>query len=199
MSTKSKGVVFTGVLAAIATSSCCIPPVIAAIAGVGGASSSLSWMDPLRPYLVILAVVAIGYAWYSHLKAKKEDDCGCEIEKPRFFQTRAFLIGMTIFAVISISFPYYSHVFFSDNAKDVQLSENSKVEKIEISIKGMTCAACETHVDHAVNELEGIIKVKSSYDDAKTTIEFDTTQVSREEIKKAVNSTGYAVVTLKSI
>ena len=70
----SKGAVATGIIAALAASSCCIPPVIAAIAGVGGAAGSLSWMEPLRPYLIGLAVVAIGYAWYNHLKPKKEDD-----------------------------------------------------------------------------------------------------------------------------
>ena len=72
----SKGAVTTGVIAALAASSCCIPPVIAAIAGVGGAAGSLSWMEPLRPYLIGLAILAIGYAWYTHYKTKKEDDCG---------------------------------------------------------------------------------------------------------------------------
>ena len=68
----SRGVAATGIIAAIAASSCCIPPVIAAIAGVGGAAGSLSWMEPLRPYLIGLAVVAIGYAWYNHLKPVKK-------------------------------------------------------------------------------------------------------------------------------
>ena len=62
----SKGAVTTGILAAIAASSCCIPPVVAAIAGAGGASTNLSWMEPFRPYLIGLTIVAIGYAWYSY-------------------------------------------------------------------------------------------------------------------------------------
>jgi mercuric ion transport protein len=48
----NKKAVYTGVVAALAASSCCIPPVIAAIAGVGGISSSMSWMEPFRPYLI---------------------------------------------------------------------------------------------------------------------------------------------------
>lgn len=68
----SKGSITTGIIAAIATSSCCIPPVIAAISGIGGASSALSWMEPYRPYLIILAILAIGYAWYIHLRSKKD-------------------------------------------------------------------------------------------------------------------------------
>lgn len=188
--TKSKGAVFTGVLAAIAASSCCIPPVIAAIAGAGGASSSLSWMEPYRPYLIGLAVLAIGYAWYAHLRSKQEDDCGCDIEKPKWYQTRTFLISITVFAILSISFPYYSGVFFSDNSIAV-VAKQENIQKVEVQIEGMTCDACQNHVDHAVNELDGIVSVETSYINGNSIIRFDKTQTNREEIKKAVESTGY--------
>jgi copper chaperone CopZ len=190
----SKGAVTTGVLAAIAASSCCIPPVIAAIAGVGGAAGTLSWMEPLRPYLIGLAVIAIGYAWYSHLKPKKDDDCGCEIEKPKFYQTKGFLVGITLFAAISITFPYYSGIFFGDNKKEVIVVDKNDIQKINFKIDGMTCDACQNHVNHAVNELPGIIDVKTSYSEGNAVVEFDTTQINIMEIEKAINSTGYKVV-----
>lgn len=193
--TKSKGVVFTGVIAAIAASSCCIPAVIAAIAGAGGASSSLSWMEPYRPYLIGLAVLAIGYAWYSHLKPKEDDDCGCAIEKPKWYQTRTFLISMTIFATLSISFPYYSGIFFPDNAK-VVVADEANIEKLEVKIEGMTCDACQNHVNHAVNDLEGIVSIETSYDKGNSVIEYDKTKTNQDEIKKAVESTGYTATEL---
>ena len=71
----SKNAAYTGLFAAVAASSCCIPPVIALIAGVGGSASALSWMEPFRPYLIGLAIIAIGYAWYDYLKPKKAEDC----------------------------------------------------------------------------------------------------------------------------
>lgn len=187
----SKGAVITGVIAALAASSCCIPPIIAAIAGIGGASSSLSWMEPLRPYLIGLAIVAIGYAWFSHLKPKKAEDCGCEIEKPKFYQKRGFLIGMTLFAAISITIPYYSHIFYPDNKKQVIIIDNNNIQNVEIKIEGMTCDACQNHVDFAINELNGIVSVKTSYEDKNTIIQFDTTQTSIQQINQAINSTGY--------
>ena len=191
---KSKRAIATGVFAAIAASSCCIPPVIAAIAGVGGASASLSWMTPFRPYLIALAILAIGYAWYNHLKQKKEDDCGCENEKAKWYQTKGFLIGMTAFAIISIGFPYYSGLFFTDTKKEIVLTNNSKVKIAEIEIEGMTCDACQHHVNQAVQELNGIIEIQSSYANGNAIIEFDNSQIAIEEIEKAVNSTGYIVV-----
>ncbi len=193
--TKSKGVVFTGVVAAIAASSCCIPPVIAAIAGAGGASSSLSWMEPYRPYLIGLAILAIGYAWYSHLKPKTVDDCGCEIEKPKWYQTRTFLVSMTLFAALSISFPYYSGIFFPDNAK-VVVADEPNIKKLEVKIDGMTCDACQNHVNHAVNDLNGIVSIETSCVKGNSIIEYDKTKTNQDVIKRAVESTGYTATEL---
>lgn len=191
----SKKAVFTGVIAALAASSCCIPPVIATIAGIGGAAGTLSWMEPLRPYLIGLAILAIGYAWYNHLKPKTADDCGCKTDdKPKFYQTKGFLVGITLFAVISIAFPYYSGIFYSDNQQEVVLSDNSSLQKITVSIKGMTCDACQHHVNSAVNALPGIVAINSSYKDANAEIAFDNTKTTVVEIENAIKSTGYKVL-----
>lgn len=199
MSNESKSsnkAALTGVVAALAASSCCIPPVIALIAGVGGASSSLAWMEPFRPYLIGLAVISIGYAWYANLKSKEADDCGCDVEEPKFYQTKGFLIGMTLFAGASIAFPYYADTFYTDSEKEVVVVDSATVKKIEVSIEGMTCDACQNHVNHAVNELPGIIGVTSSYADGNAIIEFDETQSSAEDIEAAINGTGYHVAAL---
>ena len=191
-SKNSKSAVTTGVLAALAASSCCISPVISAVAGIGGMGSTLSWMEPLRPYLIGLAVLAIGYAWYAHLKRKKTDHCRCDIRKPKFYQTKGFLIGITAFAIITITFPYYSGVFFSTNRALVLVNDSNR-QVITVEIEGMTCEACQNHINHAVNELNGIVNVASSYTSSNATIEFDNTQTSTQQIETAINTTGYTV------
>lgn len=197
MSTKktSKNAAYTGLFAAIAASSCCIPPVIALIAGVGGSASALSWMEPFRPYLIGLAIIAIGYAWYNYLKPINADDCGCEIdEEPKWFQTKGFLIGITLFAAISISFPYYSHIFYPNNKKEVVIVNQSNIQTVNFDVEGMTCASCEQHVTHAVNELQGIVNVAASFEKANAKVEFDDSKTTKEDIEKAINSTGYKVI-----
>lgn len=190
----SKNAAYTGLFAAIAASSCCIPPVIALIAGVGGSASALSWMEPFRPYLIGLAAIAIGYAWYAYLKPKKADDC-CEVDaKPKWYQTKGFLVGITLFATVSIAFPYYAHIFYPDNKKEVVIVNQSNIQTLNFDVKGMTCASCEEHVKHAVNELEGIVNVAASYEKANAEVEFDNTKTSKEDIEKAINSTGYKVI-----
>ena len=190
----SKNAAYTGLFAAVAASSCCIPPVIALIAGVGGSASALSWMEPFRPYLIGVAIVAIGYAWYDYLKPKKAEDC-CEVDaKPKWFQTKGFLIGITLFAAISISFPYYSHIFYPDNKKEVVIVNQSNIQTLNFEVEGMTCASCEQHVTHAVNELEGIVNVAASFEKANAKVEFDNSKTTKEDIEKAINSTGYKVI-----
>lgn len=192
-----KGALTTGILAAIAASSCCIPPVIAAIAGVGGAAGTLSWMEPLRPYLIGLAIIAIGYAWYNHLKPKKADDCGCDIEKPKFYQTKSFLVGITLFAALSISFPYYSDIFYPKTEKEIIVVDKANIKTVTFEIEGMTCASCEEHVRHEVNQLDGILKVDASFDNANAIVEFDKSKTTIEEIENVVNTTGYRVTEIK--
>tara|TARA_R110000868_G_scaffold172700_1_gene408664 strand:+ start:1617 stop:2216 length:600 start_codon:yes stop_codon:yes gene_type:complete len=193
----SKNAAYTGLFAAIAASSCCIPPVIALIAGVGGSASALSWMEPFRPYLIGLAVIAIGYAWYTYLKPKKADDC-CEVDaKPKWYQTKGFLIGITLFAVVSIAFPYYSSIFYPDNKKEVVVVSQSDIQTVKFNVQGMTCAGCEETIKHAVNELDGILDVIPSYENENTEVKFDKTKTSKEAIEKAINSTGYKVVKQK--
>ena len=193
----SKNAAYTGLFAAVAASSCCIPPVIALIAGVGGSASALSWMEPFRPYLIGIAVIAIGYAWYDYLKPKKAEDC-CEVDaKPKWFQTKGFLLGIMLFAAISISFPYYSHIFYPNNEKEVVIVNQSNINTVNFDIKGMTCASCEEHVNHEVNKLDGIVTSKVSYENGNAIIEFDQTKTNETEIEKAINSTGYKVTDKK--
>ena len=193
----SKNAAYTGLFAAVAASSCCIPPVIALIAGVGGSASALSWMEPFRPYLIGLAIVAIGYAWYNYLKPKKAEDC-CEVDaKPKWYQTKGFLIGITLFAAISISFPYYAHIFYPDNKKEVVIINQSDIQTVNFDVQGMTCAGCEESIKHAVNELDGIVNVIPSYEKENTEVKFDKTKISKEDIEKAINSTGYKVIDKK--
>ena len=45
---------------------------------------------------------------------------------------------MTLFAAVSITIPFYSHIFFPDNKKEVIIIDNNYIQEIEIKIEGMT-------------------------------------------------------------
>ena len=88
MTTKKKSYGGLAILTAIAASLCCITPVLAFVAGLGGMASAFSWLEPFRPYLIVLTVSVLAFAWYQKLKPRKDIDCDCDDEKAPFLQTK---------------------------------------------------------------------------------------------------------------
>ena len=175
---------------------------MALISGTSGIASTFSWMEPFRPYLIGITVIVLAFAWYQKLKPRTKEEIACdcdEDEKTPFMQTKIFLGIVTVFAIVMTAFPYYSSVFYGNNKKEIIVVDKSNIVKINVDVKGMTCTSCEEHIDHSVNELDGIINIHSSYENGKSEIEFDNTKTTIEEIEKAINKTGYKVVEAKPI
>lgn len=195
---KDKRLIGAGLLTAIASSLCCITPVLALLSGTTGIASTFSWLEPFRPYLIGFTILVLGFAWYQKLKPKKEIDCDCETDKkPSFLQSKYFLGIVTIFAIIMTAFPYYSSVFYPKTEKEIIVVNKANIQNINLEIKGMTCTSCEEHIIHSVYQLNGIINIKSSYENGNAKIEFDNSKTTIEEIEKAVNSKGYSVINTK--
>jgi len=192
---KTKGLMGIGVITAIASSLCCITPVLALVAGSSGAASSFSWIEPARPYLIGITALVLIFAWWQKLKPAKEDDCGCAIdEKPKFFQSKKFLGIVTVFAIVMTLFPYYSHIFYPETGNSTIVVEEENLEEVTVDIEGMTCDACQNHVDHAIGELEGVVSVSTSYEDGNTTVSYDKSKTEYIEIINAINGTGYKAI-----
>lgn len=191
----SKKLLGAGVISAIAASLCCITPVLALISGASGAASAFSWMEPLRPYLIAITVLVLGFAWYQKLKPRKEIECDCETdEKTPFMQTKLFLGIVTVFAVVMLAFPYYSSIFYPEKAVNTEIVEVKNIQELDVNIKGMTCESCNLHVEHEVFELPGIISAKADYSTGKAIVKFDKSKTSADSVLAAINKTGYRVV-----
>ena len=59
-------------------------------------------------------------------------------------------------------------------------------------VKGMSCAACSTHVEKSVRKLEGVDSVAVSLLTNSMEVAFDPAKVSVEDICRAVASGGYS-------
>lgn len=195
---KDKKLIGASILTAIASSLCCITPVLALISGTSGIASTFSWLEPFRPYLIGFTILVLVFAWYQKLKPQKEIDCGCETDKkPSFLQSKLFLGTVTIFAIVMTAFPYYSSSFYPKSEKEITVVDKRNTKTISLRIKGMTCSSCEEHINHSVNQLNGILKIESSYENGNAEIEFDKSKTTISEIEKAINSTGYSVINPK--
>ncbi len=190
----TKGLIGIGILSAITASLCCITPVLVLIGGSSGLASAFSWLEPAKPYLIGITVLVIGFAWYLKLKPRLMDECNCEKDKkPIFIQSKTFLGIVTVFAALMLAFPYYTHIFYPKNEKQLVIVDQTNVKKAEFTISGMTCTGCEEHVNHEVNKLSGIISINTSYENGNAIVEFDNSKTNITEIEKAINSTGYHV------
>ena len=193
-----KKLMATGILTAIAASLCCITPVLALIAGIGGVASAFNWLDPLRPYLIGLTVLVLGLAWFQKIKSQKaEKDCCTPNKKTPFFQTKSFLLLVTVFAAAMLAFPHYSHFFYPIRNKAV-IIEKENLQRTELLISGMTCSGCEVHVENEVTQLQGIFSATASYENGNAIVEFDNSVTTIEQIKEAIKKTGYKITNTKT-
>lgn len=65
------------------------------------------------------------------------------------------------------------------------------MEKKKFSVEGMTCAACQSHVQRAVEKVPGIQKVNVNLLSNSMEVEFDETACQTEQIEAAVAAIGY--------
>lgn len=196
--TSSKAVAGVGIFAAIAASICCITPVLALLAGASGGASSLSWLEPARPYLIGLAIATLAFAWYKALSTKQDAACGpdgsCAVEKKSFLASKTFLFIVTIVAIALIAFPYYANIFYPKTQKqNIVVVESNNVSTASFNIKGMSCKACETEVNNELYKIGGVIDAQTFYAKGTSIVKFDKSKASVEQLKNAIAKTGYQV------
>jgi len=192
-----------GLLSAFAASLCCITPVIALLAGSSSIAANFSWIEPARPYLIGLSIAVLAFAWYVKLKPAKTNDmdCNCETtKKASFLQSKTFLSIVTIFAILMMTFPLYSKMFYPKpkvQAATVAVIDNK--QQVNFTIQGMTCEGCEEHVNNELSKVNGVITYKTSYANKNSIVTFDKSKVDVKTIEAAINKTGYTVKEYKLI
>jgi len=66
------------------------------------------------------------------------------------------------------------------------------IKRDKIKIYEMTCTSCESRVEKAVRQLEGVIYAKASYSGQYMEIEYNDELCSMNNIKDAVKNAGYS-------
>lgn len=200
--TTSKAITGVGIFAAIAASLCCISPLLALLAGASGAASSLSWLEPARPYLIGLAIAALAFTWYRSLSNNQSTACSpdgtCVVEKKSFLASRTFLIIITIAALAFIAFPYYANIFYpKQQMQNVMVVESNHIQLASFNIKGMSCKACETEVNNELHKVAGVIDAQTFYDKGTSIVKYDKSKATVDQLKNAIVQTGYTVTVYK--
>ncbi len=65
------------------------------------------------------------------------------------------------------------------------------MKETNLKIEGMHCAGCSTRLEKVLNNLEGVETAKVSLEEKKATIKYDETKINIENIKEAIEDTGF--------
>ena len=69
--------------------------------------------------------------------------------------------------------------------------------KTIISVDGLVCDMCDAHMNDAIRKAFKVKKVTTSHSKGETVV-ISENEMSREDIEKAVNGTGYKILDVKS-
>lgn len=187
-----KASVLLTIITSASASLCCIVPVLGFIGGSSSLMSTVSWLEPVRPFFIGGTVLLLGFAWYNSFNSVEKDDCGCEPAKKSFLQSRKFLGVITLLSLLLLSFPSYSKLLMQIPATSA-VDEQDNKKKITLGVNGMTCASCEHHIESEVIKLSGVTSVKASYENKSAIVEYNPMKVDELKIIAAINETGYTV------
>ncbi len=67
------------------------------------------------------------------------------------------------------------------------------IRRETIKVYNMTCTSCENRVEKAINKLDGVLNVKTSYSGQFAEIEYDDELCNLSKIKAAITSAGYSI------
>ncbi len=105
---------FSGGLAAILASTCCLGPLLLITVGVSGAwIGNLTRLEPYRPFFIFIAIVALFFAWRSIYRPARACAPGevCALPQPR--RIYKFLFWASgVLTLVALMYPYFAKYFY---------------------------------------------------------------------------------------
>jgi mercuric ion transport protein len=191
----NKTSIVAAMFSAVSLKLCCWGPLLlTGVIGISGSSVYFSWLTVLKPYLLAIAFLSLGFAFYQVYKKKKQDDCeSCETKKVSFFKSKFYVWLVAVFVVVMALVSYYPQLFHKTISNNIVSVDKSNIQTIKFNIEGMVCNGCEETINHSAKKIEGILRVNTSHKEGTSIIEFDTTRANKESIIKVIQSKGYVI------
>lgn len=109
-----RGALYAGGLAAILASTCCLGPLVLLMLGFSGAwIGNLTALEPYRPYFVVVAVVALLFAYRQIFRPAVVCKPGEVCAVPQVRTTYKALFGLVgLLILIAVGYPYVAPLFY---------------------------------------------------------------------------------------
>ena len=179
------------ILAAVGASLCCTGPLF--FTAIGATSlAGFTVLEPLRPFLSLLATGLIGAAfWRSYRPATAAACCSIE-EKTKLSRQRVSLWLTSAVVAVLLAFPYISDSSGFAAGGIPQRSATSSIQVSTWKIEGMTCAGCASGLEAALSREAGMVYCAVRYDDAEMDCRVDGEKMKAAEVPAVLTQYGYA-------
>ena len=182
------------VFSAVSLKLCCWGPLLlTGVAGISGSSVYFTWLITLKPYLLAIAFLSLGFAFYQAYSKKKVDCGNCETDEPSFFKSKFYVWLVAVFVAVMTLVSYYPQLFHQTKGNEVVIVKQRDIQSVKLDIEGMVCQSCETNINNSVNKIDGVIQIKTSFKKSVSVIEFDSTKTNINNIKEVIQSKGYVI------
>ena len=68
------------------------------------------------------------------------------------------------------------------------------MEKITLTVKGMTCMGCVSSVKNVLQPIPGVAAVEITLDNGQVAVSFDPSRAGVDQFKAAIQDAGYEVI-----
>ena len=177
-----------GILSAILASACCIGPLLLVAIGVG---SGAVWVGRYRWFFVIGGIAVLIWAWAKYRREKTICDC----EHKPMGGRRSVMLTLLITTVLVLGFAglNISRYVFAGTpvAAQTQTQLANGLNRIVVSVEGLSCVTCEIPVRHALKRVDGVKSAHVSVATKTATVDYDPAKTNPKQLVVAINSTGY--------
>jgi copper chaperone CopZ len=177
---------YAGILSAILGSICCLGPLLFVTLGLGTGAVLIGryhWV------FIIAAIAILLWAWAKYLREKTVCDC----EQKPMRGRRSVVLTLLLATVLVLGFAGLNlsrHVFASAPVP-AQTKLANGLDRVVISVEGLSCVACEIPVRHALRRIDGVKSVQVNAGTKTATVDYEPSKANPEQLVAAISSTGY--------
>lgn len=177
---------FSGIIAGVIASLCCIGPGVVLFLGFGSIAA-FSVFELYRPYFILVSFILISLAFYLAYRKKKVkcEDGSCKVENASK-KTKIGVWTFTLLSVLAVGFPYLN-LTTQTSANEHVYSNATAILKIN----GMDCKGCATGIEGSLASIKGVRKVRVDFETGKAIVEYDNSKIKPSVLIDHVNKNGF--------
>lgn len=175
-----------GLLSIFLASLCCVVPVGLAVLGLGGLGLG-AFIGANHWYFIAGAAILLSLAWKNYTRERKR----CTTEQCEMAGGKVARITLPLATIVVVGFTSLNVYTYADSKIQTTGLVAEAHAQVVIPVEGMTCYSCTAHVEHSLQEIDGVQETKASVPDKSVTVNFDPQRVNVEKLVEEINRTGY--------